>query len=436
MRFIGCIFFCALLSAASLTGQAAPAVGACPPTALMPDGLPVGVVGVAYRQALTVSGDAGPHQFVIGNGTLPPGLRLDREGVLTGTPATANAHRFILAATNINTGCVTKREYALEINFPPPCPALTVAPQTLPDGRTGVAYRQSVTVIGGAAPYTFRTRIGSAFPPGLSFVDGVLAGTPTRAGAYSFGGPVTDANGCQGAWGYTVTIRAAVTLVSAASYRAGAAPESIVAAFGEQLATRTQAAVGLPLPTELAGVRARLRDSLGVDHLAPLFFASPGQINLQVPAEAAIGPATINLSNGLTGQLEIARTAPGLFSANADGQGVPAAVLLRVSNGRQGYEPVARLEGNRFVPMPLLFNSSSEQLFLVLFGTGLRFRDTISASVGGLNANVLYAGAAAGFAGLDQVNILLPFALRGRGDVDVVLLVDRVPVNTVRIHVR
>ncbi|MFN7622768.1 MAG: hypothetical protein ACK5RS_06430, partial [Acidobacteriota bacterium] len=61
--------------------------------------------------------------------------------------------------------------------------------------------------------------------------------------------------------------------VSAASYgNAALAPESIVAAFGTGLATATQAASDLPLPTTLAGTTVRVRDSANNEYLAPLFF--------------------------------------------------------------------------------------------------------------------------------------------------------------------
>ena len=74
---------------------------------------------------------------------------------------------------------------------------------------------------------------------------------------------------------------ATVASVSAASFAAGGslAPESIAAAFGANLATDTQTAPSLPLPTQLAGVSVKVRDSAGAERLAPLFFVSPGQIN-------------------------------------------------------------------------------------------------------------------------------------------------------------
>jgi uncharacterized protein (TIGR03437 family) len=409
----------------------------CPVLTLAPAILPNGALGAAYNQQLTAGGSGvGDYQFAVSSGALPPGLTLDSSGLLHGTPGVAGTYRFTITTTFALSLCTGRRDYKITIT--PPCPPLTVVPETLPNGTTGAAYSQSFSATGGAAPYSFAVAAG-ALPPGLNLsAGGSLSGAPAQAGNFSFTLRVTDANGCAGTRTYTLTINgASITSVSAASYKAGSAPESIVAAFGVQMALQTQAASGLPLPTELAGVRARVRDSQGVERLAPLFFVSPGQINLQIPAGVAVGLATINLGNGAMGQFEITNTAPGLFAANADGQGVPAAVSLRVrADGSSLYEPVARLENNRFVPAPIDLGPAGDQVFLVLYGTGIRFRQTASASIGGTNANVLFAGAVAGFAGLDQINLSLPRSLIGRGEIDVQLRVDGVAANTVRISVR
>src|SRR5262249_13517626 len=74
------------------------------------------------------------------------------------------------------------------------------------------------------------------------------------------------------------------TATSAASYFSDQlASESIAAFFGLDLATETKAAPGLPLPTTLGGASVKVRDGVGVERLAPLFFVSPGQINFQMP---------------------------------------------------------------------------------------------------------------------------------------------------------
>jgi uncharacterized protein (TIGR03437 family) len=234
--------------------------------------------------------------------------------------------------------------------------------------------------------------------------------------------------------------------VSAASYAGPeVGSESIVTAFGNNLAASSQTATALPLPVTLAGTTVRVRDSAGVEQYAPLFFVSPSQINYQIPPGLAAGPALITITNNsgaiFTGSVQIVNAAPGLFTANASGQGLAAAVVLRIkADGAQVYEPVARFDSaqNRFVATPIDLSNPSDQVFLLLFGTGIRNRSSlasVSVKIGGVDAEALYAGAQGGFVGLDQVNARLPRSLSGRGEVDVVLTVDGKTANIVRIGI-
>src|SRR5262249_50511663 len=241
---------------------------------------------------------------------------------------------------------------------------------------------------------------------------------------------------------------AALTSVSAASFRADSelAIGSIAAAFGTTLATTTQSASTPSLPVTLAGTRVVLRDSAGVERNAPLFFVSPGQVNYQVPSDSAEGRATLTTVNGdggsSVGNIMIARVAPGLFAANADGKGVAAAVALRVRvDGTQSFEPVAQFAAaaNRFITSPLDLGPESDRVFLLLFGTGIRFRSSLSAvtaRIGGVDAQVTYAGAQGRLVGLDQVNVQLPRELIGRGEVEIVLTVDGKTANTLKVGIR
>ncbi|MGE0126778.1 MAG: hypothetical protein AB7U82_01645 [Blastocatellales bacterium] len=242
-----------------------------------------------------------------------------------------------------------------------------------------------------------------------------------------------------------------VSSVSAASFLGDAlASESIAAAFGQNLATSTQSANSLPLPNSLGGTTVRVRDASGVERLAPLFAVMPTQVNFEIPPSTANGAATITITSGdgsiSTGVVQIASVAPGLFSANADGQGVAAAVVFRIkANGQQTFEPVARLDQatNKFVTEPIDLGpdlgNATDQVFLVLFGTGARFRSSLmtsSTTIGGANAETLYVGPTGGFIGLDQSNIRLGRNLIGRGEVEVKLTVDGKTSNTVRINIK
>jgi uncharacterized protein (TIGR03437 family) len=142
------------------------------------------------------------------------------------------------------------------------------------------------------------------------------------------------------------------------------------------------------------------------------------------------------------GNVTITNVAPGLFAANANGQGVAAAVALRVkSNGAQTYESASRFDPatQRFVAAPLDLGPASDQVFLLLFGTGARFNSgvaNVACKIGGVDAPVLYAGAQGALAGLDQVNVAVPRALSGRGEVDLALTVEGKAANVVRINIK
>lgn len=241
------------------------------------------------------------------------------------------------------------------------------------------------------------------------------------------------------------TVRETLASVSAASYNGELASESIAAAFGGNLASGVATATSLPLPTTLGGVTMKVKDSEGVERDAPLFFVSPGQINYLVPTGASVGPASVAVfKNGAavaSGAVLVTETAPGVFTANGSSQGVPAALALRVRGEAQIFEPLLRYdEGQRqFVPVPIDLGPEGDLVFLILYGTGFRSATSLSAvmvTVGDENADVFFAGAVAGLAGLDQANVLLPRNLAGKGEVSVLLTADNRSANAVTISVR
>src|SRR5262245_32853593 len=239
--------------------------------------------------------------------------------------------------------------------------------------------------------------------------------------------------------------------VSAASYRVmGLASESIAVAFDDGLATTTSAASAIPLPTQLAGTSVKIKDSAGAERLAPLFFVSPTQVNYQIPPGTAAGPAWVTIISGdgviSSGAAFIRTVAPGLFTANASGEGVGAGLALRVkADGSQSYEPIAQFDAaqNKFTSRPLDLGPEGEQVYLLLFGTGIRNRSSLSSvkalfafGGSGIAGEVSYAGAQGEFTGLDQINVLVPRSLAGRGEVDILLSVDSQPSNSAHISIK
>ena len=244
--------------------------------------------------------------------------------------------------------------------------------------------------------------------------------------------------------GASVKITRTVASVSAASFVGTVlAPESMTAAFGSNLATAVQVANVVPLPTQLAGTTVKVKDSAGTERLAPLFFVAPTQINYLIPPGTAAGAATVTITSGdgsiSNGEIAISSVAPGLFTANASGQGIAAATVFRVkADGSQLYEPVSRFDSalGRVVPVPIDLNPASDQVFLLLFGSGCKGRSSLTnvqAEIGGVPVETLYVGPQGDFVGLDQLNLRLPNNLAGRGEVQIKLVIDGKAANAVTV---
>jgi len=185
--------------------------------------------------------------------------------------------------------------------------------------------------------------------------------------------------------------------------------------------------------------------SSGTQQAEEIFYSSANQINYLIPDGTALGRATVNVSAAsgiLTGVIEVSNVAPGIFSANSDGKGIAAAQALRVkADGTRISVAVVQCgsSAGSCVALPIDLGAAGDQVFLSLFGTGLRNRtrlENVSCSIGGVTASVLYAGAQMSFDGLDQVDVQIPVSLRGRGDVDVVLSVDGQRSNTVKVNIQ
>jgi sugar lactone lactonase YvrE len=93
---------------------------------------------------------------------------------------------------------------------------LTITPATLPAATVGTAYSATLTASGGTSPYTYAISAG-ALPGGITLTGGVLAGTPTASGTFSFTVTATDSTPAPGTVTgtvmYTLTVNPAVVVV-------------------------------------------------------------------------------------------------------------------------------------------------------------------------------------------------------------------------------
>lgn len=235
-------------------------------------------------------------------------------------------------------------------------------------------------------------------------------------------------------------------ILNAAGFQlAPLAPDSIVSIFSNGIANSTATAPSVPLPATLAGLSVTLTDAGGAVRNAPLYFVSPNQVNFHLPAGAPAGRHRVTIrkqdNSAVTGDILVSPVAPGLFSANSDGTGVGLIAAVRAdAQGNQTGVPVFALDpaSQRFAAVPISLGAATDQVHLVLYGTGVRGAalTSVTATAGGVSVPVAYAGAQPEYPGFDQINIgPLPRSLAGRGEVPVRIVVNGFPSNTVTVAI-
>lgn len=268
----------------------------------------------------------------------------------------------------------------------------------------------------------------------------LAAGTHTLQASYSGDSNFTAAQAPS--FALTVTPAPQIDASAAADGHPVLAPQAIGAAYGSGFASGVTLPGPGPLPTTLAGIRMTITDASGVQQAAPLFFVSPTQINFLTPN---VVPGTARLQIGtaagelFTGPLTIQLVSPALFSANGDGKGVAAAYVVHV--GADGVQSIqlAFTCGNTpgsCSPVPVDLGEPPDQNFLVLYGSGIRNASKVSVLLEGNTSNVVFFGPQAQFVGLDQVNVQIPSALAGKGDVHIALTADGQGANELLIEVK
>ena len=203
---------------------------------------------------------------------------------------------------------------------------------------------------------------------------------------------------------------AAIAVSNAASGSATAvAPGSIVSIYGAGLAASTATATSFPIPSALGGA------AVAVDGIAaPLLYASPTQINAQIPFEVSSGTASIAVAvNGAatgTGSILIQSSAPGLFMQQGAAAVVNQNGLINSQSqpAAAGSVIAAYLTGLGAVNPPGVTGAAAAASPLSMVN------GTVSATIGGVSATVRFAGLAPGFAGLYQVNIVVPQMAAGQ----------------------
>jgi hypothetical protein len=178
--------------------------------------LPAASLGAPYTAPLDVSGGTGADTFAVTSGALPAGLTLDpASGIIYGTPAAAGPSTFTVTVTDSAAPTAGTATATLTLTAGAPTP-ITIPATTLPAAQQGIAYSQILSAAGGAPPYTWTITSG-ALPAGLSLNSstGVISGTATGSGPYTFTAQATDSlapTPQTATQSYTLTVNASAQL--------------------------------------------------------------------------------------------------------------------------------------------------------------------------------------------------------------------------------
>ncbi|HEY3841350.1 MAG TPA: YHYH protein [Bryobacteraceae bacterium] len=261
------------------------------------------------------------------------------------------------------------------------------------------------------APAAAATHASTGMGPQGMWVNGVLMFNFLDGASY------INATGTDSMAGNTPALDALIT--SAASFEQGPqAPGSLVSAFPLFFSV---------LSTSTGGTSVSVRDSSGNSMPAQLSYASPGQLNFLLPAGLASGAGIVTITAGgntITSHINIQPVYPNLFMANPTA--LAAGSLTRVHNGASTVSAI----GQEAIAL------NGDDVYLTLYGSGLGLATTATATIGGVAADVSYAGPQGSYAGLDQYNILIPASAAGMGKVDVVVTADGKASNPVNVVIQ
>ncbi|MGK5013095.1 putative Ig domain-containing protein [Janthinobacterium sp. MDB2-8] len=179
-----------------------------PPTiSVVPSVLPAITASNAYSQTISASGGVAPYSFSV-IGSLPSGLTLAANGVLSGTPTATGAYSFTVTATDNSASpgpYTASRAYSGTVA----APTIAITPGALAAVNVGIAYSRQLTASGGVAPYAYTVSAGS-LPAGLTLNgSGLLSGTPTASGSFSFTVQAADAHAFTSTQSYTLVVSSA-----------------------------------------------------------------------------------------------------------------------------------------------------------------------------------------------------------------------------------
>jgi uncharacterized protein (TIGR03437 family) len=366
-----------------------------------------------YSLAASGWGSGMFHDITTGNNIVT--VPCPRKGTCTATPVGYSAG----VGYDQTTGLGSVDAYKLITGWnggstPPPGPAASITLLSNPStvAANGVAYLMvTATATNGTTP------AGS-----VSFsIDGNLLGSAVLSGSAGAATATLVVNASQLPMGtgtitasYNNASSASVTVsvtgsasggapavggvANGASFRSSFAPGSILSVFGSQLAPTAQSASAVPLPISALGVAVLVN---GI--AAPLYYVSPGQLNVQIPYQtAAGGTAQLSINNNgqvTTQSFPVAAVAPGIFTD-------PTGALVPAATAAPGQEIAFYITGAGAVS-PAIATGAAPAASTPLANLPEPLQTT-TVTIGGIRAAIDFIGIPSGLVGVTQINVQVP----------------------------
>ena len=198
-----------------------------------------------------------------------------------------------------------------------------------------------------------------------------------------------------------------LAVANAAGVSGGTPPGSLFSIYGSGLSTGTAQPTSTTYPTTLGGAMVTVNGEL-----APLSYASPVQINAEMPLDITGGVATVVVKVGTATSNAVAATVPatavpGIFVSGAN-RAIAQNYPSYITNSPTAPAPAGSVIIVYFTGGGPVQGGSVLQTGHAAPGQAFAVTETSSATINGVAATVDYAGLTPGFIGLYQANIVVP----------------------------
>lgn len=297
--------------------------------AIVMTSLPGATLGGQYTQNLIASGGSTPYTWSLSAGALPPGVSLNSAGSISGVPSGTGTFTFTLQVAD-KAGNKAAQQFSISV-----AQGVIIATTQLPNATVRTAYSQTLNAAGGSPPYFWSVAAG-ALPPGLTLSSpgGVISGTPTLSGTFSFTVKVTDA----------ASLTATQGLQIAVGLTAPAIPQPAIMGLASSADTAEQLPIAVQLaaayPSDVTGhITASFSSSASVPADDPsIQFASGGRtvdFTVKANTQQAVFPVspmalqTGTVAGTITLNLEVQSAGAQPTTASQTIQVMPAVPAIR-----------------------------------------------------------------------------------------------------------